>query len=460
MFKRELRELFRLALPLAAAQAGTQMMGVVDIAVLGRYSARDLAASGLGNALFFSISVIGMGMVFGVDPLISQALGAGDEIRARRILWQGVWLALIVSGALTVPLILSPLVLPIAGVQRELMEPTTAYLLVRTTGLTPFLLFLVVRAYLQAYGKTRPMLTAMIVANIFNLFADIVLVFGGGILPEWCGPFRAIPSLGATGAAIATVAGAFLQLAIVVAAVRKIPVPHASSLHRWNGAEVRQAFQVGWPVALQMGAEVGIFALVAVLAGRLGTLDLGAHQVVISLASFTFTVALGVAAAGSVRVGLAVGARDAAGTRIAGQAAFVGGAAVMAVCGLAFALFPGALGRLLTDDRAVIATAIPLFMVAAVFQLSDGIQAVGAGVLRGAGDTRFAFVANILGHWFIGFPVAIFLGFQKKMGIVGLWWGLCTGLTVVAVLLFVRFKRLSAQAIAPLEPLNLVRGRQ
>ena len=441
MFKRELRELFRLAVPLAAAQAGNQLMGVVDIAVLGRYSARDLAACGLGNAFYFAISVVGMGIVFGLDPMISQALGARDPVRARRVLWQGVWLALIVSGVLTIPLLLSPLAFEPAGVKRELIEPATAYLIIRATSLAPFLLFLVCRAYLQAHGITRPMLIATVVANVFNLIADIVLVFGYG----------GLPALGAAGAALATVAGTILQLGIVAAAVRRIRVPGAASLHRWNGSDIRRAYQVGWPVALQMAAEVGIFALVGVLAGRLGTLDLAAHQVVISIASFTFTVALGIAAAGSVRVGLGVGARDIASTRNAGFATFIGGAAIMAISALAFAFAPRPLALLLTDDAAVIAVALPLFLVAAVFQLSDGIQAVGAGVLRGAGDTRFAFVANIFGHWLIGFPVALFLGFRMKMGIVGLWWGLCAGLTVVAVLLFVRFNSLSSREIVPLK---------
>lgn len=452
--REELRHLFRLALPLAAAQAGTQLMGIVDIAVLGRYSATDLAASGLANALFFSVSVIGMGAVFGVDPMISQALGANDRPRARRILWQGIWLALIVTAALTVPLVIAPFLLPYFGIPRELIEPATSYLLIRTVGLAPFLVFLVIRAYLQAHAITRPMIVAMLTCNVFNLGADILLVFGGGVLPDWAGPLRQIPSLGAAGAALATVAGSLIQLAIVAWAARDLDLSpaEAADLRRWNTADIRQTFNIGWPVALQMGAEVGIFALVGVLAAKLGTTHLAAHQIVLGLASFTFTVSLGVAAAGSVRVGLAIGAGDEAGTRSAGHAAFVGSITVMGCAALLFALAPRPLARLITDEPQVIATAIPLFMVAAVFQLSDGIQAVGAGVLRGAGDTRFAFVANLIGHWAIGLPVALLLGFTFRMGIVGLWWGLCAGLTVVAVLLFTRFERLSQSVIMPLNP--------
>ncbi|HET8797460.1 MAG TPA: MATE family efflux transporter [Thermoanaerobaculia bacterium] len=448
-YRAELRSLVRLATPLAAAQAGTQLMGLVDVAVLGRLGARELAGSGLANALFFAFSIFGMGIVFGIDPLISQAIGAGDRVRARRVMWQGMWLGLIVSGVLTAVLLVLAAGLPWLGSKAELVEPARIYLLVRTTSLVPYLLFFVVRAYLQALGITRPMVVSMVLANVVNLLADILLVFGGGVLPEWAGPLRAIPALGVAGAAIATVLCQILQFAILAAAVRSVPVDGPVD-HRWNGPEVMQAFRVGLPVALQMGAEVGIFALVGVLASRLGVLHLAAHQLVIGLASFTFTVALGVASAGSVRVGIGVGARDMPATRISGHAAFLAGVLFMAVSAVAFAVFPRPLLRLVTDQENVILAAIPLMLVAAVFQLSDGIQAVGAGVLRGAGDTKYAFLANLFGHWLIGLPVALLLGFQFGLGIVGLWWGLCAGLTVVAVLLFVRFERVSIRGINPL----------
>jgi len=449
VFRHELRELFRLAAPLAAAQAGNQLMGLVDVSVLGRLGARELAASGLGNAVFFAFSVVGMGLMFGIDPMISQAIGAGDRVRARRILWQGIWLGLAVTAVLTVVLCLAAWAIPYAGVQPELIEPARAFLLVRTASLAPFLLFFVVRAYLQAHGITRPLLVAMIVANILNLATDILFVFGGTVLPSWAGPLRRFPALGVPGAALATVLCMFLELLFVAMAVRRLPVDGHFD-HRPNRAEMARAFRVGLPVGLQMGAEVGIFALVAVLAARLSALDLAAHQLVIGIASFTYTAALGVAAAGSVRVGIGVGARDPVATRIAGHVAFLGGAAVMGVAAIAFAFFPRPIARLITDQPDVIAVAAPLFLVAAVFQLSDGIQAVGGGTLRGAGDTKYTFYANLAGHWVIGLPTALYLGFQRHLGIVGLWWGLCAGLTVVAVLLFLRFERLSRGEIEPI----------
>ncbi|HEX6099603.1 MAG TPA: MATE family efflux transporter [Thermoanaerobaculia bacterium] len=439
IFRRELRELFRLAAPLAAAQAGTQMMGLVDVAVLGRLGAHELAGAGMANAVYFAVSVFGMGMMLGIDPLVAQAVGAGDHTRARHVLWQGIWLSIGVTAVLTVVLLAGAAALPIVGAEPEVEAHARSFLLVRTASLLPFLMFFVIRAYLQAHHVTRPLIVAMVVANILNLLLDLAFVFG----------FGPIPALGVPGAALATVICTTVEVIIVAIAVRKMKMP-APVDPRPDRAAIAQAVRVGFPIALHMGAEIGVFALVALLAGRLGALHLAAHQLVIGLASFSFTTAVGVATAGSVRVGNAIGAHDSVRTRVAGHAAFVCGLVVMGVAAAAFALIPGPLARIFTNEAPVIAVAIPLMMVAAVFQLSDGIQAVGAGVLRGAADTKYTFYANMVGHWLIGLPIALWLGFSRGMGILGLWWGLCVGLTVVAVLLFVRFERLSRGAIAPI----------
>jgi multidrug resistance protein, MATE family len=468
-FRREIRELFRLALPVAVAQAGSQLMGLVDVAVLGRLGARELAASGVGNAVFFAFSVVGIGIVLGIDPLVAQAVGAGAHLRARRALWQGVWLAVAVSAAMTFVLLAAAWAMPLLGAP-ELTEDARAFLLVRTTSLLPLLIFFVMRSYLQAYGRTVPLIVAMVAANVLNLVGDILLVFGGQTLPAWTGPLRLIPPLHVAGAALATTICTIAEVAILLPPLRSMskdlletsdqsaggpsagPPPARRRVfdHQWNNRDVGHAFRIGLPIGLQMGAEVGIFALVALLAARVGTLQLAAHQVAISLASFTFTVALGVAAAGSVRVGIAIGARDRLATRMAGHVAFLGGILVMGTSAALFALIPRSLARLVTDQDTVLAAAVPLLLVVAVFQLSDGIQAVGAGVLRGAGDTKYTLYANLFGHWGIGLPVALLLGFRLHFGVVGLWWGLCAGLTVVAALLFLRFEKLSRGQIEPI----------
>jgi MATE family multidrug resistance protein len=233
--------------------------------------------------------------------------------------------------------------------------------------------------------------------------------------------------------------------------LRALPAPAGS--HTFAPPDLptlRQVLRVGLPAGLHMFAEVSFFALASLLAGRLGPLPLAAHQVALQYASLTFTAAVGLGNGGSVRVGLAVGAGDGPGARRAGLAALFAGTAFMACNALVLLLFPGAVARLLTDDPGVIATAIPLLRIAAIFQISDGLQGVGAGVLRGAGETRFTFLANMVAYWVIGLPLLLLFSFRLGMGVAGMWLGFVAALTVVAVSLVARFLRISSRRIAPL----------
>jgi MATE family multidrug resistance protein len=286
-------------------------------------------------------------------------------------------------------------------------------------------------------------------ANVVNLLLDLLLVFGGATLPAWAGPLRAIPALGAVGSGIATAVATWLQAAFVAWAAGRIPV-EGRWVRRPVLREMRLAVDVGAPVGLHMAAEVGLFAMVGILAGRLGAVPMAAHQVAIALASFSFNAAVGIGNAGSVRVGWAVGSGDSPAARRAGMVAFGTGAALMSAWGFAFVLFPGLFARAMSSDPAVVAATTPLLVVAGLFQVSDGIQAVGAGVLRGAGDTRFTLWANLAGHWALGMPAALWLGLVLGWGITGLWWGLLIGLSAVAVALFLRFRRVASREILPI----------
>jgi len=447
----ELRELTRLAVPIAIAQAGLALMGVVDTAVVGRLGAAALGAVGLANGIFFAVAIVGIGTVMGLDPLAAQAFGARDRKRARELLWQGGWLALFTSLVLAVPLSFAPLLIDVAGIDPEVNSGAKAFLWMRLPGLFPMLLFVAFRSYLQAAHKVMPLVISTVIANICNLLLDILLVFGGADLPSWTGPLRLVPPMGAAGSGLATSLCSVVQaLTLLVPAAglrerertRRAPLLH----------DLRAALRVGAPVGLQMGAEVSIFALVGILAGRISQLAIAAHQVAISFASFSFCFAVGIGNAGSVRVGWAIGARNTAAARRSGMVAFAAGASIMTLFAVLFWLFPGAVAALLTDRPDVLAASTPVLAVAAFFQISDGIQGVGAGVLRGAGDTRFAFLANLFGHYAVGLPVAVFLGLFVQRSVIGLWWGLCAGLTAVAAALLARFLRLSSREIVPLEP--------
>ncbi|MFO0584136.1 MAG: MATE family efflux transporter [Anaeromyxobacter sp.] len=447
----EMAALSRLALPLALAQAGQALMGIVDAAVVGRAGAGALAAVGLGTTFTMTLAVTGMGVMQGLDPLISQAVGAGDRAGARRLLWQGLWLALGVGAALTLPFLFIPRVLVPLGIDPALAGPAGDYFLWRLPGLPAFFAYMAARAYLQGLGLGRPMVVATVLANVANLLLDVLLVYGGAGLPAWAGPLRLVPSLGATGAAIATTLCTVLQLLVLAFAIRAADPGVAPPSRRPDPRVLGAALRVGWPVGVHLGAEVGIFALVGFLAGRLGALPMAAHQLAISVASFTFTFAVGFGQAGSVRVGWAVGARDRAAARRAGLAAFASGVLFMTCAALAFLLFPEAIAGAFSNDPDVIALASRLLAVAAVFQLFDGLQGVGAGVLRGAGETHFTLVANLFGHWLLGFPATLALGFWMGMGVIGLWWGFVLGLGTVGLLLVGRFLVVSSREIRPLE---------
>jgi MATE family, multidrug efflux pump len=447
----ELRILVHLALPLALAQAGQALLGLVDTAVVGRAGAVQLAGAALGNAVVFTMCIVGIGVLMGADPLISQALGARDEVRARRLYWQSLRVALAASAVLLVPTLALAYLLEPLGIAPDVASAARQFVWWRLPGIAAFLVFYAQRGYVQAAGAARALLWATVLANVLNLLGDLLLVFGGARLPAWTGPLRWIPAMGAGGSALATSLVQISEVLFLAWVIRQVPLPRRPpDLHRRLREDERRILRVGVPIGLHFGAEVGVFALAGFLAGRLGAESLAAHQIALTFSSVTFTFAMGIGNAGSVRVGLAVGARDTPGARRAGLLAFAAGAAFLGVAAITYLLIPGPIVATMTNSPAIAALAIPLFTVAAVFQISDGVQGVGAGVLRGAGDARFTFTANVIGHYLVGLPLALLLGFHLRWGVVGIWWGLAAGLTAVAVALVWRFLRVSRREILPL----------
>ncbi|MDQ3068726.1 MAG: MATE family efflux transporter [Acidobacteriota bacterium] len=427
--RRELKPMLALAIPVVTAEIGWIMMGIVDTIMVGPLGPAAIGAVGLGSTLFMTPAVFGLGLLMGLDTFVSQAYGAGRIEECHRWLYNGVALAVIYSLPLMLLVAGGMLLLPSFGFHGEVLAYLAPYLGTLIWSALPLMLYNAFRRYLQAMNVVRPVMVALITANLVNAAGNYLLVFG----------HLGFPALGVVGSAWATVfarvyMAAFLFLVIlrreraISTGLRDVP---------WwpEGARLVRLFRLGLPAALQITVEVGVFAAASALAGGVGTAAVAAHQIALNVASFTFMIPFGMSSAGAVRVGQAVGRGDLAGVHAAGKAALLIGGGFMAFAGLVFVLVPRPLLHLFTRDEGVIAIGLSLLAIAAVFQLFDGVQAVSTGLLRGLGDTRTPMLWHLVGHWAVGLPLGYALCFWWGWGVPGLWTGLSAGLILVGIVL-------------------------
>jgi MATE family multidrug resistance protein len=446
-FGEELRALVRLGVPIVASMAGSQVLGFVDAALVGRLDAVSLAAVGIGNGIFFTLSLVAMGIVLGMDPLVSQAIGAGDGARARAVLWQAVWIALVSSLPAIVLMLIASAFIEHIGIDVATSKSVYAFILGRFFSVVPFLVFTAGRTYLQAIGKAGAAAWAYVWTNIANVIGNVILIYGDPGLERLGLPAIGLPPLGGFGAGLSSTIASFVTLFVIYRAVMQHGGRPASDDFRKDVEIMRRIFRLGWPIGMHLLAEVGAFSLAGIFAGWLGPRAAAGHQVALGLASMSFVFALGVANATAVRVGLAVGRNDSAGVRRAGFAGLLAGAMMMSVSIVLFAFAPALCARILSDKPDIIEAAIPLLRIAAIFQLADSTQVIAAGALRGVGDTHTTQVANMIGYYIVGLPLALILGFGFHLGAPGIWWGLTASLFGVAVTLVIKFVRVSRREI-------------
>jgi MATE family multidrug resistance protein len=308
-------------------------------------------------------------------------------------------------------------------------------------GAPPLLLYATFRRYLQGMHTVRPVMVALVTANLVNAFGNWVFIWG----------HFGVPALGINGSAWATVGArvylaAFLGVAIVWEH-RKRGAAHTRVPFVFDAARVRTLLALGLPAASQLTLEVGVFAAVSALAGTLDPVSLGAHQIALNIAALAFMVPLGLSSAAAVRVGHALGAGDRRRAVQAGWTAFAVGAAITGIVGLSFIVVPMPMLRAFTSDPQLLSISVRLLAIAALFQLFDGTQAVATGVLRGVGDTRTPMVINVIGHWVFGLPIGWALCFRYGWGVAGLWVGLSIGLIFVAVVLTIAWHRKSRRLV-------------
>lgn len=445
--RHELVPTLRLALPLVVAELGWMSMGIVDTVMVGRLpnSAVAIGATGLGQTLYHTLAIFGAGLLLGMDTFVAQAFGREDLQDARRTLASGLVLAVALTPVLMLVILSWPPLMRRLAISPELVGPMTPFLHALNWGTLPLLAYFALRRYLQAVNVVHPITFALVSANAVNALGNWALIYG----------YLGFRGMGVAGSGWSTcIARCYMLL---VLAITLVYVESKRGSHRWRRviridvARVKELLRLGLPAAGQIFLEIGAIAAAAAMCARLGPVSLAAHEIALNCAAFTFMVPLGVSSAAAVRVGQELGRNDPGRARRAGWSAILLGVGFMTVAGLTFVSFPGAIARIFSPDPNVIRTGSRLLLVAAAFQIFDGLQIVATGALRGAGDTHTAMLANLVAYWFIGLPVGFLLAFKAGWGAQGIWIGLCIGLMIIGgVLLTVWYRRLLAETPAPL----------
>lgn len=433
---KEIRGLVVLALPLALAQVVQQGMQFVDTLMVGRLGGEQLAAMALGATILMFTVVFLQGVIFSVGPTVAQAYGAGDLEDVGRTAKHGLWLALLLALPAMFLLYRAEYLLLAMGQNPDTAALAGEYLQGASWGILPLLLLVANRSFLEGIGDTRSILYLMIAGLAANVVLNEALIFG-----RW-----GFPRLEVAGAGYATAAVQLIMMVLSVAYVNWQQGRFGVYRGRFL-PEPRRLWQLaclGAPIGLTLGFEAGLFSVTALLMGLVGELELASHQIAIQSSSMTFTIAVGLAVAASVRVGQAVGRQEHQRARIAGAVGIVMSALIMAGSASVFLLAPEAVIGIYIDRsdplNAGIGQTAALFLgIAATFQIFDGIQVSTAGVLRGYKDTSVPMVISLVSYWLVGLGSGYLLAFHLGWGGRGLWTGLVLGLATAAILLLWRF---------------------
>jgi len=440
-WRQELAAMVALAVPVVLSELGWMAMGIVDTIMVGRLGPAAIGAVALGNAVYYTPALFGIGVLLGLDTLVAQAYGRKDHDECHRWLAQGVYLACIVTPPLMLLIFLASFGFAPFGITPEVAAPAASYLRILNWGTLPLLLYAGTRRYLQGVGDVRVITLTYVAANLVNWLGNWVLIYGK----------LGLPALGVNGSAVSTlVARVFMALALLGFAWRYERKRGHPLFRHWAGpslARLRELARLGVPAAGQIVLEVGAWNLATLSAGWLTPVALATHQIALNYASLTYMVPLGISAAAAVSVGHAVGAGDGQRARRAGWLALGLGTSFMLLAAVVFLVAPGPLIALYTRDSQVMAVGPSLLGLAAAFQIFDGIQTVSTGALRGLGETRVPMLANLVGYWVLGLPLGLTLCFVLHWGIYGLWIGLLLALFIIATMLLARWQRDSARLV-------------
>ena len=436
-YKQHFNKTIHLAYPVMLSQVGHVTVGIVDSIMVGQIGPEALAASSFANNILMVFLMFGIGVSYGITPLVAQADGQGDRHKITRLLRHGIILCLFTSLVLFLFGYLLSFAFESFSQPEEVIRLGKPYFYVILASMLPMMLFQNFRQFTEGLSITKPTMFITIGANVINVILNYLLIYGKFGFPE----------MGLIGAGWGTlISRIFMALGMMLyvgKSNRTRDYRDAFKIFSISVAYFKPMLKIGVPSGIQFLFEVSAFAGAALLMGKLGVVPLAAHQIAISLVSLSYMMATGIAAASTVRIGNQIGKRDAFNLNRAGNTSFIMALIFMACCSVVYIIFHNFFPTLYIDDPEVIQIAGSLIIVAGFFQLSDGVQVVGLGSLRGMSDVRVPTIITFVAYWVLGIPVSYLFGFVLGFGPEGVWYGLLTGLSIAAITLFVRFKVLA-----------------
>ncbi|NWF50819.1 MAG: MATE family efflux transporter [Ignavibacteriaceae bacterium] len=439
--KNHIKYTIKLAVPVIIGQLGFIMMGVVDIIMVGGIGHIPLAAASIGNSLTIIVLIVGIGISMAVTPLVAISVGANKYEECGVYFRQSSKINMTIAVIIVAIIYFGALLIRTFDQPEEVIEQAITFTRILGFSAIPILLFQTFKQFIEGFSIMRPAMIIAILANLINLLFNWILIYGKLGFPEF----------GLSGSALATfISRLFMAVVIIIYVLKSNYFKEfdlSIKLKDFDLPVIKRILRIGLPSGIQYFFEVGAFSFAVIMIGWIGSEAQAAHQIAINLASVSFMAALGVSLAGSIRVGNAVGRKNIVETRKAGFTAIGLGASVMFFAGVIFITLNDLLPGLYISDPNVISIASKLLIIAALFQLSDGTQAVGIGVLRGLTDVKAPTIITFVAYWIIGLPCGYLLGFIFNLGVEGIWIGLLIGLTCSAVLLTLRFNQKSKNLI-------------
>ena len=427
--KEHLRKNIVLSLPVIIGQLGHIMVGVADSVMVGRLGVIPLAAATFAGTIYHILMLFGIGVSYAITPKVA-ATDSANKTKLQQFLQNGFFmnmgLGLILFGLGYV----SSYFLGYFGQEEPVAEAARPYLIIMCGSLFPLMIYQTFRQYAEGLSDTFSPMVVSVFANLLNVGLNYLLIYGKLGAPE----------LGLNGAGIATLLARVVMFLVMIWWIRK-KISGFEWRYSWNG--IKELLRIGLPSGLQYVFEVGAFATAAIMVGWISAEALAAHNIALNLAAISYMAATGLAAASTIRIGNQMGLKDRRNLRIAGFSSFGLVTVFMAACGLTFILLRHALPALYIDDITVRTTAASLLIIAAAFQISDGLQAVGLGVLRGLTDVKVPTIVTFVAYWLIAIPIGYWFAFHGGFGVQGVWYGLSIGLTISGILHIWRFNRLS-----------------